>query len=104
MMSRASEMRSGTNTPSRGDPARISTWSDACSPMNRRVSLLSRSPATEIGATGPSADSRGSPRYGLAATIPSKIASTLGSMSPSRSGPGRGKAPLRYIIPTAQRV
>ncbi len=97
-------MRSGTRTPSRAEPSRMSTWSDACSPMNSRVSRLSCSPATEIGVTGPSADSRGSPRYGLGAASPSKIASTLGSMSPSGSGPGSGNAPLRYIIPTAQRV
>ena len=97
-------MRSGTITPSRADPSRISTCSSACSPVNRRVSRRSCSPATEIGDTGPSADSSGSPRYGLESTSPSKIASTLGSMSPCRSGPGRGNAPLRYIIPTAQRV
>ncbi len=97
-------MRSGTRIPSRADPSRITTWSAACSPMNRRVSRRSSSPATEIDVTGPSADSSGSPRYGLDPTRLSKIASTLGSMSPCRSAPGSGNAPLRYIIPTAQRV
>jgi hypothetical protein len=97
-------MRSGTRIPSRAEPSRITTWSAACSPMNRRVSRCSCSPATEIGVTGPSADSSGSPRYGLDEMSPSRIASTLGSMSPCRTGPGRGNAPLRYIIPTPQRV
>ncbi len=82
----------------------MSTWSSTCSPVNRRVSRRSCSPATVIGATGPSADSSGAPRYGLASTSPSKIESTSGSTSPCRTGPGSGNAPLRYIIPTAQRV